>query len=200
MEEYRKIKGFENYSVSNLGNVRNDITGRIFKTCLDKYGYKRITINHKTFKVHRLVAKEFIPNPENRNCIDHIDNIRTNNNITNLRWVTSQQNSSNRSISNINESGHKGVSWNKKDKKWKAHIKHNYKSYHLGCFINKEDAIKARQKKANELFGDFVNKCEKIVTLNINIPPNTKLNININVEDDPEELRLLEEEFLEAIK
>jgi hypothetical protein len=200
MEEYRKIKGFENYSVSNLGNVRNDKTGKIFQQSYIK-GYKRVHFDDKkSYKVHRLVAESFIPNSNNKPSVDHIDNNKANNRVENLRWASCDENVFNSSIGKHNTSGIKGVHWNIKQHKWKAQINYNGQRIHLGCFENKEDAITARQLKANELFGKFVNKCEKIVNININLPPNTKLNININIEDDAEELRLLEKEFLDAIK
>ncbi len=66
--------------------------------------------------------------------------------------------------------------------------------------MDKNEAIRVRQLKANELFGEFTNACEKIVNLNIKIPKNTKLNININIEDDDdEEYRMLEKELTDKI-
>jgi hypothetical protein len=198
MEEYRKIKGHENYSVSNFGNVRNDKTERILKATPDKDGYKKNTLNGKTMIVHRLVSQAFISNPENKKCIDHIDCERTNNNVNNLRWVTHQQNNFNRSMANKNIIGHKGIKKKKNANKYEAYIMHNYKYYHLGYFDKIEDAIIARQLKANELFGLFTHSSERIVNLNITVPPNTRLNININVEE--EEYQKLEEEFERLIK
>jgi hypothetical protein len=115
-EEYRKIKGYENYSVSNYGNIRNDVTGKILKASLNGQGYKRVRLNGKTIKVHRLVSEAFIPNANNKKYIDHIDNDRTNNNVNNLRWVTIQENNFNQSISKNNISGFKGIRWHKKKK------------------------------------------------------------------------------------
>lgn len=51
--------------------------------------------NHKSVAVHRLVAEAFIENPENKNCIDHIDTNKENNNVGNLRWVTYKENTNN---------------------------------------------------------------------------------------------------------
>jgi hypothetical protein len=200
MEEiYKVIKGYENYSVSNYGNVRNNKSGKILKASFDKYGYKKIDLNRKSVTVHRLVSQAFIPNPNNKKCVDHIDNDRANNNVNNLRWVTNQENNYNRSVTNNNMSGHKGIRWYKTRNKWRAEIMHNYKQYHLGYFDKLEDAVKARQEKANELFGEYTHHSERIVNLNIKIPPNTKLNINVTVEEN-EEYKQLEKEFEELIK
>ena len=199
MEEFRKIEGFENYSVSNLGVVRNDKKGRILKQS-NNDGYKVLRLNDILHRAHILVAKAFIPNPENKECVDHIDTNRANNNVSNLRWATPSENNYNASISKNNTSGIKGLSWHKKSNKWEVNITHKGKKYHLGLFSDKNEAIKVRQLKANELFGDFTNKCERIVNFNIQIPKNTKLNINIMVDDDDEEYKLLEQDFLEKMK
>lgn len=59
-------------------------------------GYLRVAINHCQYLVHRLVAETFIPNPENKPEIDHIDRNRANNKVENLRWVTRSENCLNR--------------------------------------------------------------------------------------------------------
>ena len=65
----------------------------------DKYGYLQVnfTKNGKlyTHKVHRLVAQAFIPNPENKPCIDHVNTIRTDNRLENLEWCTNKENCNN---------------------------------------------------------------------------------------------------------
>ena len=166
MEEYRIIEGFENYSISDLGNIRNDQTGRILKLCLDTEGYNRIRLYKdkiaSTQKVHRLVANMFLPNPENKKTVDHIDNNKTNNNLINLRWATLSENAQNKPLSKRSSSGVKGVSFNKRMNKWKAYIKLDGIIIHLGCYDNLEDAKQARTIRANEAFGVFTNKCEKI--------------------------------------
>jgi hypothetical protein len=198
-EEFKIINGYENYSVSNLGNVRNDKKGKVLKQS-NKDGYKIVALDCKLHRVHILVAKAFIPNLYNKKCVDHIDTDKTNNNVGNLRWSTHSENNYNAPIRNDNKSGTKGVCYCKKNNKWRVHIDHNRKRYYLGDFTDKEEAIKVRKLKANELFGEFTNACEKIFNFNIKIPKNTKLNINIVIEDDLEELKLLEEEFLEKLK
>ena len=118
MEEFRIIKGFPNYSVSNFGNVRNNSTGRILKAGIEGQGYYIVVLSKdgktRAKKVHRLVGEAFIPNPENKGCLDHINNDKLNNNISNLRWCSQQQNSYNQKLSSVNTSGSKGVYFHKK--------------------------------------------------------------------------------------
>lgn len=59
-------------------------------------GYRRVGIKGKTYYVHRLIAETFLPNPENKPFIDHIDRNRANNDVSNLRWATAQENCLNR--------------------------------------------------------------------------------------------------------
>ena len=70
MEEYKLIKNFENYLVSNLGDVKNNDTNEIIKQ-YNSQGYKRVFLNGKNKRVHRLVAEAFIPNPENKPCVEY---------------------------------------------------------------------------------------------------------------------------------
>ena len=101
MEEiWKDIAGYENlYQVSNLGNVKTVKQNKILKQHISVHGYLRCRMrkNNKTkkFVVHRLVAKAFIPNPENKPCVDHIDTNKQNNNVKNLRWVTYSENMKN---------------------------------------------------------------------------------------------------------
>ena len=200
MEEFKTIKGFENYEVSYLGNVRNIKTGKILKPGIDSHGYYRLSlyINGNEYKkhIHKLIAEYFIENPYNKKCVDHIDNDRLNNNINNLRWVSYQENNMNSKLSSKNSSNFKGVCFHKPSNKWCAHIQIQGKKYYLGLFDNIEDAVNCRVKKAQELFGEYMNSCEKEVTININIPANTKVNLNINIKSqEDQELEDLEKEF-----
>jgi hypothetical protein len=95
MEVWKEINGYINYSVSNLGNVKNNKTGRIMKQTI-KRGYYHISLANEniknTFKVHRLVAFAFIENPENKSDVYHKDKNKLNNNLNNLEWMTRKEN------------------------------------------------------------------------------------------------------------
>jgi hypothetical protein len=199
VEQYKIIKDFENYSVSNFGRVRNNATDKILKPGKSNGYYKHNLYkdgNMYTKKIHKLVAEAFITNPSNKKCIDHIDNNRLNNNVSNLRWVSQQENCMNQKLSTNNTSNYKGVSFDKHYKKWRARIQINGKEKHLGYFDNIEDAVNARVKKAKELYGEYINSCEKEINININIPVNTKVKLNINIKSKEEqELEELEKEF-----
>ena len=84
------------YEISNFGNVRNIETGKLICGHTDKNGYVRINIYYHgkryTKSIHRLVAKAFIPNPNDLPQVDHIDGNKSNNNLSNLRWVTASEN------------------------------------------------------------------------------------------------------------
>lgn len=94
-EIWKKVDGFPNYSVSNLGRVRNDKSGKQLKP-YNMLGYTQVTLRHGGMSVkhtiHRLVAKAFIPNPEGKPQVNHIDGIRSNNCVDNLEWCTSHEN------------------------------------------------------------------------------------------------------------
>lgn len=99
IEEFRDIEGFEGrYQVSNLGNVKSlnyigTKRAKNLKPCRHHLGYMVVALGAKNWKmVHTLVAKTFIPNPENKPFVNHIDGNKQNNNVTNLEWVTSKEN------------------------------------------------------------------------------------------------------------
>jgi hypothetical protein len=164
MEEEYRIIGDTTYEVSNFGNVRNILTNHILKPRLHSNGYHRVQLYRKDYYIHRLVAQSFIPNESNCTDVDHIDGDKTNNHILNLRWCTRSQNARNVGVYKKRSplSGFKGVSLNKEKTKWRARIYSDGKEYQLGEFENIEDAVNARKRKVNELWGEFVHPCEKL--------------------------------------
>lgn len=93
--EWRKVTCRDNYSVSDFGDIRNDKTGRILKLHHGTSGYYQVMLGRKTspLYVHRLVAMAFIPNPDSLPVVDHINGVKTDNRVGNLRWVTVSENS-----------------------------------------------------------------------------------------------------------
>ena len=166
VEVWRSIENYDNYVVSSFGRVKNTKTGKVLKASDNGHGYLIIDLYEnairKSYQVHRLVANAFINNPDNKNCVDHKDNNRTNNNISNLRFATSKENNQNRKLSSRNTSGCKGVCFDKRAKKWHAQIKIDGIRVHIGYYDNLEDAKIARVNRANEAFGVYTNACERL--------------------------------------
>lgn len=106
-EVWKDIPEHPKYQISSLGRIKSIERiiscfqykkvkpEKILKTCLSDTGYRQISLDNKRLYIHRLVAQAFLPNPENKPEIDHIDTNRTNNSISNLRWVTRSENNRN---------------------------------------------------------------------------------------------------------
>lgn len=102
MEQYKPINGFSDYQISNFGNVlSNNNYNRQGSKKLSPYlnkgrGYLYISLQteegRKNCILHRLVAQAFIPNPDNKPHVNHIDCNKTNNRANNLEWVTAKEN------------------------------------------------------------------------------------------------------------
>ncbi len=162
---WKIVKGFTNYIVSSDGVVFNLKKLRVEKQCTNTYGYYQFNMynnygQRKTVRIHRILALTFIDNQYNKPCVDHIDNIRINNNLDNLRWSTVKENDRNRSLSKSSTTNVKGVSYHKATQKYRAYIIINGKYIHLGYFSTLEEARIVRVKRSKEEFGEFVNKCE----------------------------------------
>tara|TARA_R110000787_G_C13149682_1_gene418323 strand:- start:46 stop:519 length:474 start_codon:yes stop_codon:yes gene_type:complete len=112
-----EIQGYPNYLIYPDGRVftkKRPYTAGKFKTQTMMDGYPYVNLYNdgkkKMKKIHRLIAEHYIPNPQNKQFVDHINRIRDDNRIENLRWVTSSENNTNMGIKSSNKSGHKWIS------------------------------------------------------------------------------------------
>lgn len=109
-ENWKVISVNTNYEISDKGNIRNIHTKQQIKINITSEGYCVTSLsyeNKKNYFIHRLVATEFIPNPENKVSVDHIDKNRANNSVENLRWATSKEQCKNRNYKRKKPQGKK---------------------------------------------------------------------------------------------
>lgn len=128
MEEWKIIKDFENYQISNFGRVQNIHSGKILSQSVTKDGYLRIGLRksykpykQKLFLVHRLVAENFLDEPSTelketasytkyqKVLVNHKDGVKTNNHIDNLEWTTYKSNTKHAVVMGL-QTGKKGES------------------------------------------------------------------------------------------
>jgi hypothetical protein len=120
--------------------------------CMHHSGYRVINIKQRQYQAHRLAwlyVHGFWP-PEQ---IDHINRVKDDNRIANLRLATRSQNMMNRNLRN--KAGYRGVHRNSKSTGYNAYIKRNGRSTYLGYFETAEQAYEARLKAERKLFGEF---------------------------------------------
>jgi hypothetical protein len=164
MEEFKVIIEHPDYEISNFGRVKNNRNGKFLKHTIDQHGYHSVCLYNNIIKevikvkLHRLLGLYFIPNPENKRCIDHIDRDLNNNSLNNLRWATNTENMCNRSIQKNNKTGYVGVKCfeKRRDKNvWRSEIRYNRQHLIIGFYPTIELAVEARRIKEQELFKDF---------------------------------------------
>lgn len=116
-------------------------------------GYCAITIKNKNYFSHRL-AWLYVHGKMPKE-IDHINGVRNDNRICNLRECNRNQNNSNKKAKINSKSGVKGVRWNEKNRKWIAEIGVNSRSKYLGSYENIEDAKQAYQNASITIYGQY---------------------------------------------
>jgi len=157
---FRDILGYENYQIGENGEVYNKKTGQEIKQSI-RTGYYSVRMinddgNVKNVRIHRLLGGAFISNPLNKKIIDHIDRNRLNNNLENLRWVTSSENNTNKTVSSKNKLGIVGITDMLHNNKmcWCAYIKKNKKAITKSFPYTEEgfkQAVEWRKTKEQEL-------------------------------------------------
>ena len=122
---------------------------------LDRYGYAYIHLDGRNLLSHRVAwALHYGQAPDQE--IDHINGLKADNRICNLRLATAVENAANKSMTVKNTSGHKGVTKHSGGK-WQAQLQHNGKNHYLGLFSDVTQAAAAYNAKARDLHGDFIN-------------------------------------------
>lgn len=154
-EEIRVVPEYPDYSVSNTGKVFSNKNGVCTELKLGKSKYLNVSLYHngksKTITVHVLMAIVFLghkPNGTTEIVVDHIDKNKLNNHLSNLRLISNRENIS-RTIRG--SSKYTGVSFDTHKQKWKASIRINNKTKHIGNFDNEKDASIAYQKVLNDI-------------------------------------------------
>lgn len=142
----------DNYVFLKNGDIFRKKTNKPIKGCINKYGYKQTTLlckdgKRRTFKIHRVIAHLFIPNPENKPSIDHINGNRQDNRVENLRWCTQKENNNNPlTIENYKKSN--GRIFSEETKKKMSEAKKGYIPWNKGKHHSEE--TKKKISEANK--------------------------------------------------
>ena len=138
-----EVKDFPNYLIFRNGAVLGKKRKKFLKPYPDKDGYYTLGLCNnnkmKTFRVHRLVARHYLNKPDIEGItIDHINRIKTDNRVSNLRWATISQQSQNRGMLKTNTSGIQYVAFHKSNNHWIFRKSINKKEFR---FINKNKQL-----------------------------------------------------------
>lgn len=146
------IVDYPDYIIYDDGRVFSKYKNRYRKPTKDNRddGYLQIGLfnlgKRKMFKIHRLVALHYIPNPANKSDVDHIDGDKTNNHVDNLRWATRSDNcNSFKKHYKNNKSGVKNISYSKQNNNWQ-YDKKIYGKRHQKYFRTLDEAIEYKKE------------------------------------------------------
>jgi hypothetical protein len=150
LENFQDIIDFPNYKINENGDIYSKKRNRLMKKKIFN-GYSRIGLRRDnksyTKSIHRLLGIQYLPNPDNLPCIDHINRIRLDNNLNNLRWVSYSTNSKNKSSKKNSTSIYVGVRKTKNIKKpYRAETTYQHKKYSIGYYKTEEEAYEAYKK------------------------------------------------------
>ena len=151
LKEHLEYQGGHLFWVKHRGNVK---IGQQFGNNHSK-GYRHGKLKGESHYEHRLIW--LYHNGEWPTYIDHINGIKDDNRIENLRECTSQQNSFNRKSGKSSSSKYKGVCWSKQRKKWVANYTYKSKTHHIGLYETEEAAAEAYRKFTENLHQGFAN-------------------------------------------
>lgn len=119
--------------------------------CSNNCGYTVIRLDDELYLAQRL-AWMWVYGQWPSDDIDHINGVRNDNRIENLRPATRKQNLENQALHPRNTSGHRGVSWDRRRQKWVAYVTHNRKRVQIGRFAGVDEAALAAKVKRDDLF------------------------------------------------
>ena len=144
-----EIQDYPNYLVYDDGRVYSKKRRIFLIPYIDRDGYHNVILckdgKRKYFLVHRLVAIHYIPNPENKPQVDHIDRNPSNNHVSNLRWATPSENRQNTIVQKNNKSGIKNISYEKRDNCYR-YVKVIRGNRHQKYFKTLEEAIAYKEE------------------------------------------------------
>lgn len=110
---WKTITNYPNYLISDKGEIFNQRTKQMMKQYKDKDGYLVLNLSHKgskkQYKVHRLVAQAYLPNPSNLNTVNHINHNKEDNTVSNLEWLSNLDNATEGANSYIRHKGEKAT-------------------------------------------------------------------------------------------
>jgi len=147
---FKEIKDFPMYWIFEDGRIWSNYRGIWLKPWKSDQGYLKVELKRdkkrKSCKLHRLIAINFIPNTKDKPCVDHKDGIRTNNKLSNLRWVTYKEN-------NFNILNCSGVSLVKDSRKkpWEAYWSVDGKKKSK-FFLTEEEALQHRKLMVDKYY------------------------------------------------
>lgn len=174
----KRLKKINEYDLSGNYGIGYTSTGYKFYFDLEDYekirnfcwhrhrdGYLRTRVDvYPNGKNHYELMHRWILEIKDTDVeIDHINGNVYDNRKLNLRIVEGSKNAKNLKLYANNKSGHKGVSFSKRENRWKAYIQNDNQKIHLGTFLVYEDAVKARERAEIKYFGDYGRKSEDLM-------------------------------------